>query len=72
LKKRMTQLTIKCVITASTSRLVTGSPTNEFMLGRNLSQGGHLSPFLFLICCRRLECYVESLCGSNTVFVVIR
>ncbi|MCI03330.1 LINE-1 reverse transcriptase like, partial [Trifolium medium] len=38
-----------CVFQSSMSVLVNGSPTEEFIVGKGLRQGDHLSPFFFLI-----------------------
>jgi len=55
----------ECVGTATTSVLVNGSPTDEFLLGRGLRQGEPLSPFLFLLAAERFNVLMDSLSRSN-------
>jgi hypothetical protein len=41
---------VKCCLQSSTSSvLVNGSPTNEFIMSRDLRQGDLMAPFLFLL-----------------------
>jgi len=55
----------ECVGTATTSVLVNGSPTDEFMLGRGLRQGDPLLPFLFLLATEGFHVLMEALTVNN-------
>jgi len=51
---------MECVRIATTSILVNGSPTNEFILRKGLHQGDLFSPFLFLIVVEGLNVVLNS------------
>ena len=55
----------ECIRTATASVLVSGSPTCEFSLGRDLSQGEPLSPFLFLLAAEGFNVLMDSLLANN-------
>jgi len=55
----------ECVITATASILVNGSPTYEFPLQRGLHQGDPLSPFLFLLAAEGLNVMMSSVVEHN-------
>ncbi|KAJ9539609.1 hypothetical protein OSB04_026115 [Centaurea solstitialis] len=48
-----------CLRSSSTSVLVNGSPSKEFMMEKGLRQGDPLAPFLFLIVAENLHLLVE-------------
>ena len=55
----------ECVSTATASVLVSGSPTEEFVMKRGLCQGDPLSPFLFLLAAEGLNVLMTSAVNSN-------
>ena len=55
----------ECVGTTSTSVLVNGSPTDEFLFERGLKQGDPLSPFLFLLAVEGFNVLMESLSPNH-------
>lgn len=61
----------ECIGTTSTSVLVNGCPTNEFLMEKGLRQGNppYLSPFLFVLAAEGFHVLMESL-TENDPFVV--
>jgi len=55
----------ECVMTATTSVLVNGSPTEEFFLAWGLRQGDPLSPFLFLLVAEGFHIMMEAMVVNN-------
>lgn len=55
----------ECVGTATTSVLVNGSPTEEFVIERGLCQGDPLSPFLFLLAAEGLSILMQSMVSAG-------
>lgn len=55
----------ECVGTTTTSVLVNGSPTEEFVIERGLRQGGPLSPFLFLLAAEGLSVLMQSMVSAG-------
>ncbi|KAJ9549250.1 hypothetical protein OSB04_021793 [Centaurea solstitialis] len=54
-----------CLRSSSTSVLVNGSPSKEFMMEKGLRQGDPLAPFLFLIVAENLHLLVEEAKDKN-------
>ncbi|GAU35782.1 hypothetical protein TSUD_56590 [Trifolium subterraneum] len=55
-----------CVMTASASVLVNGSPTDEFPFERGLRQGDPLSPFLFLLAAEGLNVLMSAMVRNGS------
>ena len=55
----------ECVGSATTSVLVNGSPTEEFVIERGLRQGDPLSPFLFLLAAEGLSVLMQSMVSAG-------
>jgi hypothetical protein len=56
------------VCTATTSVLVNGSPTEEFLMESGLRQGDPLSPFLFLLAAEGLNVMMRAVVQSNIIW----
>jgi len=61
----------ECIRTTTTSILVNGSLTDEFLLERGLRQDDHLSPFLFLLAAEGLHVMMTTMAESN-IFIGYR
>jgi hypothetical protein len=57
-----------CVSSATALVVVNGIPIEEFKLCRGLRQEDPLSPFLFLLATKGVECHVELFCGGRYLF----
>ncbi|GJX38722.1 RNA-directed DNA polymerase, eukaryota, reverse transcriptase zinc-binding domain protein, partial [Tanacetum coccineum] len=55
----------ECLETATSSILVNGTPTKEFVLQRGIRQGDPLSPFLFLIVVEGLNIMMQEVLNSD-------
>jgi len=54
-----------CAISASTSVLINGSPTDEFIFERGLRKGDPLSPFLFLLAVEGLNVIMNTMVDNG-------
>jgi hypothetical protein len=55
----------QCVVTATTSVLVNGSPTDEFPIEKGIRQGDPLSPFLFLLAAEGFNVLMKAVVEEN-------
>lgn len=55
-----------CLVSARSSVLVNGSPTEEFDINRGLRQGDPMAPFLFIIAMEGLHIAIDNLVNNGT------